>query len=77
MHHVTAHIIQSPKILSHILNGRWHGNSEQYQLVGSEELMGELQRNSEEAEARNDSWSVDGNLFIYRHLVEVSTDQAM
>ena len=50
----------SQKKISHFLNRRWRGNSEQYQHVGSEEHMGELQRYSEEAEARNDSWSVDG-----------------
>ena len=50
----------------------------QYDPVGSEDLSEELQRNSEEpqtaetkedAEARNDFWSIAGD-FIFRHHVE-------
>ena len=50
-------------------------NPRQYQLVGSEDLRDELQRSSnepqpaetkEDAEARNDFWSVEGD-FICRH----------
>ena len=64
------------------LLGRYHEIREstprQYQLVGSEDLKEELQRNSErsqptetkdDAEARNDFWSMEGD-FIHRGVLQ-------